>query len=340
MATPVPIATPIPTPSGSEIITSTDALAFTAVQGGDNPAAQMVSVWNAARLVDMPFTVSSNSNWLSFSPSSASSNSPFARVRVQVSVDVSGLKAGTYSGAIVIRASGALNSPRSIAVSLTVTAPATAQTPGPGTTDEDMTISTSDASARLDVPAGAAPANVEIRITKLDVGPFVSPPGSQERSVAAVDVQTFVDGTPTPMTYPQGVDLRFALPDGEEAACAAGRVRVYQVDGAEWTLLEHRCETDDAGGVWAVTTLMHFSTYVMVIDDAPATPTPVPTATPTSTPTAQEMMTPSPIPPGELPETGGATVSGGLLLLLFLAGGLLVVAGSTILRTRPAREAP
>jgi len=338
VATPVPIATPIPTPSGSEIITSTDALAFTAVQGGDNPAAQMVSVWNAARLVDMPFTVSSNSNWLSFSPASASSNSPFARVRVQVSVDASGLKAGTYSGAIVIRASGALNSPRSIAVSLTVTAPTTAQTPGP--TDEGMTISTSDASARLDVPAGAAPANVEIRITKLDVGPFVSPPGDQERSVAAVDVQTFVDGTPTPMTYPQGVALRFALPDGEEAACAAGRVRVYQVDGAEWTLLEHRCETDDAGGVWAVTTLTHFSTYVMVIDDAPATPTPVPTATPTSTPTAQEMMTPSPIPPGELPETGGATVSGGLLLLLFLAGGLLVAAGSTILRTRPARETP
>ena len=100
------------------------------------------------------------------------------------------------------------------------------------------------------------------------------------------------------MTYPQGMDLWFALPDGEEAACAAGRVRVYQVDGAEWTLLEHRCETDDASGVWAVTTLTHFSTYVMVIDDAPATPTPVPTATPTSTPTAQEMMTPSPIPPG------------------------------------------
>ena len=340
VATPVPIATPIPTPSGSEIITSTDALAFTAVQGGDNPPAQMVSVWNAARLVDMPFTVSSNSNWLSFSPSSASSNSPFARVRVQVSVDASGLKAGTYSGAIVISASGASNSPRSIAVSLTITAPATAQTPGPGTTDEDMTIATSDASARLEVPAGVAPSNVEIRITKLDVGPFVSPPGSQERSVAAVDVQTFVDGTPTPMTYPQGMDLWFALPDGEEAACAAGRVRVYQVDGAEWTLLEHRCETDDGGGVWAVTTLTHFSTYVMVIDDAPATPTPVPTATPTSTPTAQEMMTPSPIPPGELPETGGATVSGGLLLLLFLAGGLLVAAGSTILRTRPPREAP
>ena len=39
-----------------------------------------------------------------------------------------------------------------------------------------------------------------------------------------------------------------------------------------------------------------------------------------------------------LPKTGGASVSGGLLLMLFLAGSLLLVAGSAILRARAARD--
>ena len=48
--------------------------------------------------------------------------------------------------------------------------------------------------------------------------------------------------------------------------------------------------------------------------------------------------TPAPIPPGELPRAGGAGVSGGLLLLLSLAGGLLIAAGSTLLHARTAGD--
>ena len=33
--------------------------------------------------------------------------------------------------------------------------------------------------------------------------------------------------------------------------------------------LPHSCETDEDGRVWAVTTLTRFSTYALVIDDAP-----------------------------------------------------------------------
>ena len=295
---------PAPVAIVPEIVLSTDTLAFTAVQGGDNPAAQMFSVWNAARLVDMPFTVSSNTNWLSFSPASALSNSPQARVRVQVSVDASGLNAGAYSGTIVISASGASNTPRSISVTLSVTAPPSVRMPV--TTDAVTEIATGDSSVQLVVPAGAAPADVEIGVTKLDAESVGSPPGAQERVVLAAEAETFAAGsnTPTPMTYSQGVDLRFALPEGDEAACVAGRVRVYWVNDGEWTLLEHRCETDAGGGVWAVSTLTHFSTYVMAIDDAPATPTPAPTATPTptavptatATPMPTATHTPSPVP--------------------------------------------
>ena len=285
---------PTPVVVVPEIALSTDALAFTAVQGGDAPPGQTVSVWNAMRLVDMPFTVSSNTNWLSFSPASASSNSPQAMVRVQVSADASGLKAGTYSGTIVISASAASNTPQLISVTLSVTAPPSVRMPV--TTDAVTEIATSDSSVQLVVPAGAAPADVEIRVTRLDTESVGAPPGAQERVVFAAEAETFAAGsnTPTPMTYSQGVDLRFALPEGDESSCAAGRVRVYWVNGGEWTLLEHRCETDDVGGVWAVSTLTHFSTYVMAIDDAPATPTPVPTATPT--PTAVPTATATPMP--------------------------------------------
>ena len=69
-----------------------------------------------------------------------------------------------------------------------------------------------------------------------------------------------------------------------------------------------------------------------------ATPTVTPTRTPVPTATATATPTPTPVPPDELPSAGGAGISGGLLLLLFLAGGLFVAAGSALLRTRTTRE--
>ena len=298
-----PAQVPTPTPIPSQIILSTDTLAFTAVQGGDTPTAQTISMWNAIRETDMQFTVSSNTDWLSFSPTSSSSNGPQLRVQVRVSADASGLKAGTYSGTIVVSASGASNTPQSISITLSVTAPPVRV---PVTTDAVTEIATSDSAVRLVVPAGAAPADVEIRVTKLDAGSVGSQPGAQERVALVAELETFAAGsnTPTPMTYPRGVDLRFALPEGAESSCAAGRVRVYWVNDGEWTLLEHRCETDAAGAVWAVSTLTHFSTYVMSIEDAPATPTPAvrtasptPTAVPTPTTTSMPTATPTAVPP-------------------------------------------
>ena len=73
------------------------------------------------------------------------------------------------------------------------------------------------------------------------------------------------------------------------------------------------------------------------------TPTPPPTMTPTRTPvpTATATATPTtPTPPIALPVTGGPGISGGLLLMLALAGGLLLAAGSVILRARTAGGTP
>ena len=60
--------------------------------------------------------------------------------------------------------------------------------------------------------------------------------------------------------------------------------------------------------------------------------------TPTRTPVPTATSTPTPIPPDELPRAGGPGISGGLLLMLFLAGALLIAAGSTLLRPRTSRE--
>ena len=297
-----PPPTPTPTPTATpdvirpEVGLSTNFLTFTAAQGGDSPAAQTFTVWNTMRQTDMPFTLSSDANWLSFSPRTAASNSPQARVSVRVSANASGLAAGTHRGRISISAPGAENTPRMVFVTLIVTSPTSAR--APVTANETTEITTGDSTVQLVVPAGAAPSNVDIQVTKLDADSAGAPPADAERVTLAAEVESFASGstTPTPMTYERGVDLRFALPSADSAACAEGRVRVYWVNDGEWTLLEHRCETDAAGTVWAVSTLTHFSTYVMTIDDTPAMPTPAPTAPPTATPEPTATSAPTAVP--------------------------------------------
>ena len=40
------------------------------------------------------------------------------------------------------------------------------------------------------------------------------------------------------------------------------------MSSGEWELLEHRCETDEEGRVWALSTLTSFSTFALTVDDA------------------------------------------------------------------------
>lgn len=67
-----------------------------------------------------------------------------------------------------------------------------------------------------------------------------------------------------------------------------------------------------------------------------ATATAMPVATATPEPTATPVVTATATPVA--PDSGGPGVSGGLLLLLLLAGSLFVAAGSALLRARTAKE--
>ena len=110
---------------------------------------------------------------------------------------------------------------------------------------------------------------MDIEVQKLDVDSLAAPPGDQERVVLAVELNTFSPGgeTPRPTTYSPGAELKLLLPEDEEASCNAGRVRVYRVDGGQWELLDHRCETGEEGRVWAVSVLTSFSAFVLTVDD-------------------------------------------------------------------------
>jgi glucose/arabinose dehydrogenase len=72
----------------------------------------------------LPWAASDNATWLSATPASGSAPST-----VSVSVDLSGLAAGTYDGTITITSTGAAGSPKGIPVTLTVTAPLPGQLP-------------------------------------------------------------------------------------------------------------------------------------------------------------------------------------------------------------------
>jgi uncharacterized protein (TIGR03437 family) len=109
------------------ILVSQSGLLFTGVQGADSAPAQSFGILNTGQGV-MNWTVRSETlsggSWLRVSPSSGRSDASSLDVpHVEVSVSVTGLRAGQYSGLIRIEAPGANNSPQYVSVDLTVLPP-------------------------------------------------------------------------------------------------------------------------------------------------------------------------------------------------------------------------
>ncbi len=102
------------------------SLNFSAQRGGPNPAAQLVLVSNsgAGSSFNWTATVVTGAGWLSLTPASGSTPATFS-----VSVNIAGLSAGTYDGAIRVSAAGVANSPVTVPVRLTITNPSMAVSP-------------------------------------------------------------------------------------------------------------------------------------------------------------------------------------------------------------------
>lgn len=91
-----------------------NSLTFTAFQPGSNPVPQTISVYNEGS-GPLNWSASSNSSWLVISPTAGSAPSSLS-----VSVNVSGLAAGTYTGTITVSSADASNPPQTITVTLLV----------------------------------------------------------------------------------------------------------------------------------------------------------------------------------------------------------------------------
>ncbi|MGH7492352.1 MAG: FlgD immunoglobulin-like domain containing protein [bacterium] len=95
-------------------------LDFSAVQGGQNPAAKTFNITNTGTGT-MNWTVADDQPWLSASPTSGSTTTETDQVTV--SINIAGLAAGSYTGNITVTAPDANNSPRVVRVNLTIVQP-------------------------------------------------------------------------------------------------------------------------------------------------------------------------------------------------------------------------
>jgi uncharacterized protein (TIGR03437 family) len=108
---------------------STNTLGFTYIPGGSIPVAQTVQVSGSGSALN--FTVAANSgtagvNWLSVTPTSGTTPGTLS-----VSVNPTGLAAGTYGGSVVVTAPNASGSPQTIQVTLAVNAGTVTASPSP-----------------------------------------------------------------------------------------------------------------------------------------------------------------------------------------------------------------
>jgi len=144
----IPVTFGVGEPLPPSISLAPAGMGFNYQIGGNAPATQATNVTSTA--ANFAFTAAASTaagtgNWLSFT-----STSGMTPALVTVSVNPTGLAAGTYDGAITITAADAVNSPQQLKVTLTVSPPlapaptvvvnAASQQPGPVAPGEIISI--------------------------------------------------------------------------------------------------------------------------------------------------------------------------------------------------------
>jgi len=100
-----------------EIWVDTQQLTFSAQEGGSNPASQSIKIKNTGEGT-LNYQITKNASWLSINPTSGTLKTGERSHAVSVNVD--GLKEGTYDGTITIEDPNATNSPQQVDVTLEV----------------------------------------------------------------------------------------------------------------------------------------------------------------------------------------------------------------------------
>ncbi len=159
------------------------SLTFTYQIGGSSPAAQAAAITSSGAAVN--FTTATSATWLSATPSGMTGGN------VSVTINPSGLAAGTYNGNVTITSAGAANSPK-VAVSLTVTA-------APVTT---VTVSPANLSFTYQT-GGSAPVGQVINVTSSSAMSYSASSSSAWLTVAPASGNT--PGSLTASVNPSGL---------------------------------------------------------------------------------------------------------------------------------------
>jgi BACON domain-containing protein len=167
------------------ISTSPASLNFTYQIGSSTPASQTVAIASSGSAVN--FTTATSATWLSATPASG-----ITPGNVAVSINPSGLAAGSYTGNVTINSAGASNSPKSIAVSLTVTS-------APVTT---LTVSPANLSFAYQT-GGAVPASQPINVTSTSALAYTATSSGSWLSVTPASGNT--PGSLTASVNPSGL---------------------------------------------------------------------------------------------------------------------------------------
>jgi len=123
-----PVTLPVTFTVGSPSFTlnaSPSPMTFNVVAGGTTPAQSLTVTTIPASSVPYTASASSTGNWLSLNSTSGTTGG----TPLTVSVNAAGLAAGTYTGTILLTATGATNSPLTVTVTLNVTAPSMVAAP-------------------------------------------------------------------------------------------------------------------------------------------------------------------------------------------------------------------
>ncbi|HMJ34003.1 MAG TPA: LamG-like jellyroll fold domain-containing protein [Baekduia sp.] len=110
----IPVTFTVAAPPALGVTPST--LAFTAMQGGANPAPQTVDVSNTGGGT-LTYTVTKDQSWLTVTPTSGTAPSTLT-----VGANSAGLAPGSYTGTVAVSAPGAGGSPKTVSVALTINA--------------------------------------------------------------------------------------------------------------------------------------------------------------------------------------------------------------------------
>ncbi len=162
------------------------------------PAAQTVNIGSSTSGVALGYTATATSagNWLAVTP--ANGTTPGS---VSVSVNPTGLVAGTYNGTVSIASSAASNSPQTINVTLNVTAPA-------------LPNVTSVLSAASLAPTVTTPGLI-LTLRGANMGPADGVSGSVMDGMLSTNlggVTVTFDGVPAPLLYVSATQINLVAP--------------------------------------------------------------------------------------------------------------------------------